>query len=207
MAIITRTAKGSKLTIAEMDGNLTTLQSSSFQDGVYQLVSENNGTTSTIAVNEFGSISMTNYKASTGEIIVESPLFSPTTFETDVIVAGTYTEIAVGTDGNGINCLVDVEVSELLEITSVTVVDPGSGYVAGDEISINSTDLGAERGGTEKTSYTLQSRDLSPELNSSLTLNNKGQILLTGYLTADPGVAGALWVDGGADYVVKVSQG
>ena len=35
MALVTRTEKGSKLTIEEMDGNLTYLQSSSFNDGVY----------------------------------------------------------------------------------------------------------------------------------------------------------------------------
>ena len=50
MSLITRTAKGSKLTIAEMDGNLTYLASSSFQDGVYSQTVE--GTGAVISISE-----------------------------------------------------------------------------------------------------------------------------------------------------------
>ena len=38
MSLITRTGKGSKLTIEEMDGNLEYLASSSFQEGVYSQI-------------------------------------------------------------------------------------------------------------------------------------------------------------------------
>jgi hypothetical protein len=36
MSLITRTGKGSKLTIEEMDGNINTLASASLVDGVYR---------------------------------------------------------------------------------------------------------------------------------------------------------------------------
>jgi hypothetical protein len=118
MSLITRTEKGSKLTIAEMDGNLEFLASSSFQDGVYSQLTQG-----------------------TGAVLSIDTTFQP------IAVVGTYEGIEPA-GGSGTGLIVDVEVTvtggRATLVANYTIVDGGIGYQTDDELTINGVLLGDE---------------------------------------------------------------
>ena len=125
MAIVTRTAKGSKLTIAEMDGNLTTLQSSSFQDGVYSQSVIGSGAVLSLSANVI-----------------------------DDATVGVYTNISPAS-GSGTGLVVDIEITEGergLQADYI-IVDGGSGYAEDDVLIIENTDIGGVSGTYERSIF------------------------------------------------------
>ena len=200
MAITTRTAKGSKLSIAEMDGNLTTLNNQSFKDGVYSITSGSR--TDSITALASGSIEIKSIIPSIGEVIAETLEFSPTEFE-DEIVGATYTGIEP-TGGIGTGLVVTVVVAPLPSpnISSVTVTDGGTGYQPGDVVSIATSELGADPS-TESTTVTLRSRDLFAEYQQRILMTPTG-ISMPDLPIEDPGVEGQLWNDSNT---LKISAG
>jgi hypothetical protein len=210
MAITTRTAKGSKLTIAEMDGNLTTLDNQSFKDGVYSITSGSR--TDSITALASGSIEIKSIIPSTGEVLLAATLeFSPTEFEEDIIVDGTYTDITP-TGGSGTGLVVTVVVatkpptienpSPSPSISSVEVTAGGTGYQPDDVVSIATSELGAESS-TESTAVILGARDLSATNQQRILMTPTG-ILMPDLPTEDPNVAGQLYNDSNA---LKISTG
>jgi hypothetical protein len=129
MSLITRTAKGSKLTIAEMDGNLEFLASSSFQDGVYSQT--------VIGIGDIiGTIGDT--------IEFSNPLDSGT--------AGTYI-VSPTTDGSGTGAQFELVVFEsrgafAIDGSLSAVLNGGSGYAVGDTLTVDLMDLGGNDGET-----------------------------------------------------------
>ncbi len=202
MSLITRTAKGSKLTIAEMDGNINTLASASLVDGVYTITSGSR--TDSITALASGSIEIKSFSASDGSVTAESLEFLPTSFETDVIVGATYTGIQP-TGGSGTGLVVTVVVAPLPSpnISSVTVTTSGTGYQPDDVVSIATSELGADPS-TESTTVTLGSRDLSAENQQRILMTPTG-ISMPDLPESDPRVVGQLWVDPDAGYAVKRS--
>lgn len=213
MAIVTRTDKGSKLTIAEMDGNLTTLNSQSFQNGVYEeIITIGGGVyTSRISIDsETNDISLENSVESNGGIASKLS-FSPTTFETDTIVVGTYENITPTAEGSsGTGLVVTIEVIDdggTPTIGTITVTSLGSGYAADQILSIPTSALGADPS-TEFTTYTLTNADFVKASNSKITLKSNAIFIEgSGLPQSDPATAGQLWVDAAAGYALKVSQG
>jgi len=199
MAIVTRTGKGSKLTISEMDGNLTTLDNQSFKDGVYTITSGSR--TDSITALASGSIEIKSLLAGDGSVTAETLTFSPTSFEEDTIVEGTYTGVQpIG--GNGTGLTVTVVVNALLNIQSVTVTAGGSGYESGDVVSIATSALGAETS-TENTTTTLGSAQLNLDQQQRILMTPTG-ISMPDLPTSDPSVAGQLYTSTGT---LKVSSG
>ena len=199
MALVTRTAKGSKLTIAEMDGNLTTLDNQSFKDGVYTITSGSR--TDSITALASGSIEIKSLLAGDGSVTAETLTFSPTSFEEDTIVEGTYTGVQP-TGGNGTGLTVTVVVNALLNIQSVTVTAGGSGYESGDVVSIATSALGAETS-TENTTTTLGSAQLNLDQQQRILMTPTG-ISMPDLPTSDPSVAGQLYTSTGT---LTVSSG
>ena len=198
MAITTRTAKGSKLSIAEMDSNLTTLNNQSFKDGVYTITSGSR--TDSITALASGSIEIKSI-ISTGEVIVEYLEFEPFEYFTDAIVPGTYVEVQP-TGGSGTGLVVTVTVDLKPAIESVEVTDGGTGYQSGDIVKIDTSELGANPS-TESTTATLGSRDLSAESQQRILMTPTG-ISMPDLPIEDPRVEGQLWKDRST---LKVSEG
>jgi hypothetical protein len=188
MPLITRTAKGSKLTISEMDGNLEFLASSSFQDGVYSQTVEGNGEIS----GSFGSVfSFTN-------------LFDSGT-------EGTYT-VSPTTDGSGTGAQLEITVFSYrafyrIEIESSLVLNGGSGYAIGDTLTVDLADLGGNAG--ETVVFTLQSgvdgtKTSTIEVTADEISLSTTKIIFPNLPTTDPGNTGQLWNDSGS---LKISAG
>jgi len=136
MPLITRTAKGSKLTIAEMDGNLEFLASSSFQDGVYSQTVEGTGEIS----GSFSSVFFFNNPISSG-------------------TAGTYI-VSPTTNGSGTGAQLEITVVFDRGVHAInnalsSVLNGGSGYAIGDTLTVDLADLGGNAG--ETVVFTLQS--------------------------------------------------
>ena len=225
MALITRSDKGSKLTIAEMDGNLEYLQANGFVDGEY-----------------------TQTVVGTGAIIdLANFIYDPDPL-TDAAV-GNYTVSPVSGSGTGAELTLNVKDDRGALIISwgdSTIVDGGSGYAGSDELVISSNDIG----GTQDEPITLfipaddaisvtQTSTIAVSSNNvdistasltvtgsmsvsetvtangiqgitlggeSLTISNpQGDAVVTfvNLPTADPQVPGQLWNDSGS---LKVSQ-
>lgn len=206
MALVTRTGKGSKLTIAEMDGNLTTLDNQSFKDGVYTITSGSR--TDSITALASGSIEVKSLLAGDGSVTAELLTFSPRSFETDTIVVGTYTGVQP-TGGNGtgltVTAVVALNVEEVPAITSVTVTAGGTGYETGDVVSIATSELGADSS-TESTTSELGAEQLSQDQQQRILMTPTG-ISMPDLPELDPRVVGQLWVDPDALYAVKRSRG
>jgi hypothetical protein len=129
MPLITREGKGSKLTIAEMDGNLEYLASSSFQDGVYSQTVEGTGEI-------IGTIGDT--------IQFSSPIDSGT--------VGTYA-VSPTTDGLGTGAEFELVVDEsrgsfIINVDASSVLNKGLGYAVGDTLTVDLIDLGGNMGET-----------------------------------------------------------
>lgn len=170
MSLITRTAKGSKLTILEMDGNLTYLQSNGFVDGEYSQT-----------------------VIGTGAVLFMAPQLAA-----DATI-GIYEGISP-TSGSGTGLIVNVEIADggrgNLGAT-YTIVDGGSGYVVGDTVSIQNTDIGGTTGTTNRqlvdgdvdvtttSIITVTNNDIS--LNTS-TLDVTGSVQVTGNIDSTGGI-------------------
>lgn len=206
MAIVTRTGKGSKLTIAEMDGNINTLASASLVDGVYTITSGSR--TDSITALASGSIEVKSFSAGDGSVTAETLSFLPKTFETDTIVVGTYTGIQP-TGGNGtgltVTAVVALNLDEVPQIQGVTVTAGGTGYEAEDVVSIATSELGADPS-TESATCTLTDGDLSQAQQQRILMTPTG-ISMPDLPESDPRVVGQLWVDPDAGYAVKRSRG
>lgn len=205
MAIVTRTGKGSKLTIAEMDGNINTLASASFVDGVYTITSGSR--TDSITALASGSLEIKTIIPSTGEVITDDlvGLASPTAFETDTIVVGNYIGVQP-TGGSGTGLTVNIRIVDKGAgpyISSIAVTDGGTGYVAGDAVFIATSEMGADPS-TESTAIELSAEVISADSQQRILMTPTG-ISMPDLPTADPGVAGQLWytADNGVLYVSK----
>jgi hypothetical protein len=230
MPLITRQEKGSKLTIAEMDGNLTYLQSNGFVDGEYSQT-----------------------LIGTGAVLQMQPQAALNAS------IGVYENISP-TGGSGTGLIVDVEIANTGRGNGATytIVDGGSGYKVGDTVFIQNTDIGGSPGSVPglpgsvpitrllldgdvsvtKTSTITVTEDeislnstaisLSGSISSisaetviaanasfqianmqSLAVNGMGgsTVVFTGLPTNDPLQTGKLWVDAANGYILKVSQG
>lgn len=192
MPLITRQEKGSKLTIQEMDGNLTYLESNGFIDGTYE-----------------------QSKTGTGAIIdltvLSSPLFTDG-------AEGVYEVTPTSEFGSGaiLNlAVIPVEGGYNINFIDSEIIEGGSGYVEKSAITFSSNDFG---GTLDKTvSIDLSTGSVDVDASSSIavstsegiTLDTSLSITITGngIPTSDPGVSGQLWVDADNGYVLKVSQG
>jgi len=206
MPLITRQEKGTKLTIQDMDGNLTYLQSNGFVDGEYlQTV---------IGTGEIiGTIGDT--------IQFSNPIDSGT--------VGTYT-VSPTTDGSGTGAQFKLVVDEsrgafIIDGNLSSVLNGGSGYAVGDTLTVDLTDLGGNMGRTAvftllaggvddtKTSTITVTED---EINlSTTTISVTGSLIISNIFsstsinfgnlpTTDPRVSGQLWNDSGS---LKISAG
>ena len=206
MSLVTREEKGSKLTIAEMDGNLTYLESNGFVDGVYSQT--------VIGTGEIiGTVG--------GTIQFSNPLDSGT--------VGTYT-VSPTTDGSGTGAQFELVVDEsrgafIIDGSLSSVLNGGSGYAVGDTLTVDLTDLGGNMGRTAvftllaggvddtKTSTITVTED---EINlSTTTISVTGSLIISNIFsstsinfgnlpTIDPVISGELWNDSGS---LKISAG
>jgi len=199
MPIVTRTGKGSKLTIAEMDDNLTTLDNQSFKDGVYTITSGSR--TDSITALASGSIEIKSSQEGDGSVTTETLGFIPKNFEIDTIVVGTYTGVQP-TGGNGTGLTVTVVVAlegdegeELPTITSVTVTDGGTGYELGDVVSIATSELGADPS-SESAEVEFKAGQLNLDQQQRILMSPTG-ISMPDLPTLDPEDKGQLYVSEG----------
>ena len=182
MPLITRTGKGSKLTIAEMDGNLEYLASSSFQDGVYSQT--------VIGIGDIiGTIGDT--------IEFSNPLASGT--------AGTYT-VSPTTDGSGTGAQFELVVFESRGAFSIdgnlsAVLNGGSGYAVGDTLTVDLMDLGGNTG--EKVLFDLLAGGVNETKISTITVT-EDEINLS---TTTISVTGPIESDSSITAVGNISSG
>ena len=142
MSLITREEKGSKLTIAEMDGNLTYLESNGFVDGEYSRTTQG-----------------------TGAVLQMQPQGALDSAE------GIYENISP-TSGSGTGLIVDVEIASGGRgglAAYFSIVDGGSGYAVGDTVSIQNTDIGGTTGTTDRE---LEDGDVDVTTTSTVTIDS-----------------------------------
>jgi hypothetical protein len=154
MSLITRTGKGSKLTIEEMDGNLTYLESNGFVDGEYSQT-----------------------LIGTGAVLQMQPQLLA--FDASI---GLYKNISP-TGGSGTGLIVDVEIIDGEQggkFAEYIIVDGGSGYAVGDTVSIQNTDIGGITGTTDSE---LTEDDVDGTTTSTITVTNNDITLNTTTLT------------------------
>ncbi len=131
MSLITRTGKRSRLTIAEMDGNLEYLESNGFVDGEYvqstKQIPSQPGAGEIVDLFQLQSNSL-NVPGATGTYIV-----SPTT---DGRGEGAEFELVLISNPDGFRggLLIDYDAS--------SIINGGFGYVEGDNLTIRGIDLG-----------------------------------------------------------------
>jgi hypothetical protein len=205
MSLITRTEKGSKLTIAEMDGNLEYLQSNGFVDGAYTRIEPSLGIIEGVI----------------GDTITYDPFGSATT--------GSYTVTPTTLTGEGTDAEFDLEVVE----TNVrgeyrfnqdsVVINGGTGYAVGDTLTVPYSEIGGVSNfPSDVVTFTLQEGSISGTVESSLFFSysnlssistTTGQltvksdnpiIIFQGLPTEDPLNDGQLWNDSGS---LKISAG
>lgn len=163
MPLITRQEKGSKLTIAEMDGNLEYLASSSFQDGIYSQT-----------------------LIGTGAVL---QMFPQTAFDASI---GVYENISP-TSGSGTGLIVDVEITSSGRglAATYTIVDGGSGYAVGDTVSIQNTDIGGTSGTTNRSlldgNVDVTTTSTITVTNNNITLDTT-TLTVTGSVQVDGGI-------------------
>jgi len=191
MSLVTREEKGSKLTIAEMDGNLTYLESNGFVDGVYSQTVIGIGA----IVGEFG-----------GTIFFSNPI------ETGAI--GTYT--VTPTSGSGTGAQFELVVQEggrgfIISANTSTIISGGSGYAEGDTLVVACSELG---GTTGTVIFTLNEGSVDATTTSTITVTNSnitfetttlnitGSIQTTGNIAANQGT----FTSGVATSLIDVEQ-
>jgi hypothetical protein len=173
-----------------------------FEDGVFSITSGSRTDSITVSTSLDGNTEIKSFLAGDGSVKVKSLEFSPTTFRTDTIVVENYTGIQP-TGGSGTGLTVTVRVQDKGAgpyISSVTVTAGGTGYEAGDVVSIATSELGAETS-TESTSVELLAKGLSQDQQQRILMTPTG-ISMPDLPTADPFITGQLYVsDGGIVYV------
>jgi hypothetical protein len=192
MPLITRTAKGSKLTIAEMDGNLTYLESNGFVDGVYSQT--------VIGIGEIiGTVG--------GTIQFSNPLDSGT--------VGTYT-VSPTTDGSGTGAQFELVVDEsrgafIIDGSLSSVLNGGSGYAVGDTLTVDLMDLGGNMG--ETVVFTLLAGGVDDTKTSTITVTedeinlSTTTISLTGSIESDSSITTVGNISGGSITAINTLQG
>ena len=140
MSLITRTEKGSKLTIQDMDNNLTYLQSIGFVDGEYAQTTQ--GIPSQLGIGEIVDLSQLipmniSIPGATGSYTV-----SPTTdgagegAEFELVIINSEVAQMMGESGS-------TKFGSLrIDYDASSIISGGSGYAAGDTLTILGTDLG-----------------------------------------------------------------
>jgi hypothetical protein len=161
MSLITREEKGSKLTIAEMDGNLTYLESNGFVDGEYSRTTQ--GTGAVLQMQPQGALD-------SAEGIYEN--ISPTSGSGTGLIVDV--EIASGGRGGlaAYFSIVDVEIIDGErggKFAEYIIVDGGSGYAVGDTVSIQNTDIGGTTGTTDRE---LEDGDVDVTTTSTVTIGS-----------------------------------
>ena len=174
MSLITREKKGSKLTIAEMDGNLTYLESNGFVDGEYSRTIQG-----------------------TGEIIgsfsAEFPNF-PNIFTSflETGATGSYTVSPSGGSGTGAEfelTIISTEKGLAIDTNNSSVTNGGIDYEIDDELTVPCSELG---GTTGEVTITLGEGAVSVTTTSTVTVTGPNITISTPSLT----VTGPINVDG-----------
>jgi hypothetical protein len=192
MPLITREGKGSKLTIAEMDGNLEYLQSNGFVDGVYSQTVIGTGE----IIGTF-----------VGTIQYSNPLDSGT--------VGTYT-VSPTTDGSGTGAQFELVVIEAkgafaIDPSLSSVLNGGSGYAVGDTLTVDLTDLGGNVG--ETVVFTLLAGGVDDTKTSTITVTedeinlSTTTISLTGSIESDSSITAVLNISGNNVTAINTLQG
>jgi hypothetical protein len=171
MPLITRQEKGTKLTIQDMDDNLTYLQSNGFVDGEYSQT-----------------------LIGTGAVLQMQPQAALNAS------IGVYENISP-TGGSGTGLIVDVEIANTGRGNGATytIVDGGSGYKVGDTVFIQNTDIGGSPGsipglpGSVPINRLLLDGDVEVTSTSTITVTNHDITLDTTTLT----VTGSIYINGG----------
>jgi phage tail sheath protein FI len=121
-----------------------------------------------------------NVTATTGSgKLIDSDTLTVTTTPAG-LAAATYTDIPLPGGTGGINASASVVVASATSITSVTVTTTGSGYIAGETITLPSQSLGASSGGGTDPVLTLAASNLQVEVIDAV-VSNPG----TGYSVDD----------------------
>jgi hypothetical protein len=192
MPLITRQEKGTKLTIQDMDGNLTYLQSNGFVDGEYlQTV---------IGTGEIiGTIGDT--------IQFSNPIDSGT--------VGTYT-VSPTTDGSGTGAQFKLVVDEsrgafIIDGNLSSVLNGGSGYAVGDTLTVDLMDLGGNMG--ETVVFTLLAGGVDDTKTSTITVTedqiqlSTTTIELRGSIESDSSIKTEGNITGGNVTAINTLQG
>jgi hypothetical protein len=165
MSLITRQAKGSKLTIAEMDGNLEYLESNGFVDGEYSRTIQG-----------------------TGEIIgsfnAEFPNFPTiTTSFLETGATGSYTVSPSGGSGTGAEfelTITDTGRGLIIDGANSSVTNGGIDYEIDDELTVPCSELG---GTTGEVTITLGEGAVSVTTTSTVTVTGPNITISTPSLT------------------------
>ena len=189
MPLITRQDKGSKLTIPEMDGNLTYLSQNKEleSDGIsYSVNLSNEG------------IKLIADEGTTGGEVISLTIETPEWLTPPV--PGTYEVSPTG--GSGTDLLLSIIVEQDVELTLVLneILNGGSGYAGGDKLNINTTQLGSEDPFGQDFTITLGKEDVSvANIQSLEILNSQGAvtIFMPNLPISDPEISGALWNNNG----------
>ena len=158
MSLITRTGKGSKLTIEEMDGNINTLASASLVDGVYSKITPGGGLSDLPTLSESETYPFTNAEA--GEYVVNN----------------------ITTNGNGSGLVLNIVIQErrpneftFLYDGSTYVESMGMGYQTDDELYIPYSSIG----GTGTDTFTMVVDSVTQEIENSITVTNNALTIKT----------------------------
>lgn len=188
MSLITRTAKGSKLTIQEMDGNLTYLESNGFVDGKYSQISGSGNIIGT-------------FNSDPQQIFFANPIETGAT--------GSYTVSPTGGSGTGAEfelVVIESRGAYAIDVNNSSVTNGGINYEIGEQLTVPCSSLG---GTTGNVVFTLSagSVNIARSIISVTPLHinlNSTSINLTNLPTTDPTVQGQLWNDSGS---LKISAG
>jgi hypothetical protein len=204
MSLITRTEKGSKLTIAEMDGNLEYLQSNGFVDGEYARIEPSVG-------------------------IIEGAIDDTITYNPKPFSnasTGLYTVTPTTLTGEGDGASFDLEVVE----TNVRgeyrfnqesfVINGGTGYAVGDTLTVPYSEIGGVSSlSSDVVTFTLQEGSISGPVETYVSVSDgnlsvgavttsaltvRGEVFFPSLPTEDPLINGQLWNDSGS---LKISAG
>ena len=208
MSLITRTAKGSKLTIQEMDDNLTYLESNGFVDGQFARIEPSLGIIEGVI----------------GDTITNDPFESATT--------GSYTVTPTTLTGEGTDA--EFELVVILDPNAQSrrfifsqdsvVINGGTGYAVGDTLTVPYSEIGGVSNlSSDVVTFTLQEGSISgtvetvvsisygelysPKIstsNISVKMDIGDAIVFSGLPTEDPVNLGQLWNDSGS---LKISAG
>jgi hypothetical protein len=205
MPLITRQEKGTKLTIQDMDGNLTYLQSNGFVDGEYSQTVEGTGE----IIGTFDTIQFIGgtIQFIGGTIQFSNPLDSGT--------VGTYT-VSPTTDGSGTGAqfklVVNIQKGAFAIDGSLSLVlNGGSGYAVGDTLTVDLMDLGGNMG--ETVVFTLLAGGVDDTKTSTITVTedeinlSTTTISVTGSIASDSSITTVGNISGNNVIATNILQG